>query len=273
MSTTPAVRSAVRAAVRFARTATLDPATSAFAALSGATDLAKVDAVVRYLKEQDLWADAWFVPLKSTQNAGSGATAYALGGAGGGDLTLHNSPTWGTDGITLNGTNQYLSAPDFLGSETITAFNRFEITGSLLAYHSIIGQDNNPNARSWRALWNWPGSRLRLVRSVDGSLSGQELYDGTDVDLVGEVSICSQWIDGGGRNLWIEKTAQALTLSGGESRTSRADSALPIVLGASYKTGVLDDYFAGRMTAALILRNTAPTTAQRERLTDLINAL
>ena len=40
-------------------------------------------------------------PLRSSQNAGTGTTAYSLGGLGAFNGTLVNGPTWGTNGITF----------------------------------------------------------------------------------------------------------------------------------------------------------------------------
>jgi len=47
-------------------------------------------------------------PLRSSQNAGTGTTAYSLGGLGTFNGTLTNGPTWGTNGITFDGTNDYI---------------------------------------------------------------------------------------------------------------------------------------------------------------------
>jgi hypothetical protein len=41
-------------------------------------------------------------PLRSSQNAGTGSTAYSLGGLGTYNGTLINGPTWGEDGLNFN---------------------------------------------------------------------------------------------------------------------------------------------------------------------------
>jgi hypothetical protein len=46
-----------------------------------------------------LWNSMVCWPLRSTQNAGTGTTAYSLGGLGTFNGTLTNGPTWGVDGI------------------------------------------------------------------------------------------------------------------------------------------------------------------------------
>ena len=63
------------------RGASLDPATSAFVAASGATDAAAIDAWVVQMKAAGLWSFVRAWPMRAGQNAGAGATVYGLGGA------------------------------------------------------------------------------------------------------------------------------------------------------------------------------------------------
>jgi hypothetical protein len=50
-------------------------------------------------------------PLRSAQNAGTGSTAYSLGGLGTYNGTLVNGPTWGADGLSFAKTSsQYMEA-------------------------------------------------------------------------------------------------------------------------------------------------------------------
>jgi hypothetical protein len=87
-----------------------DPATIEYAARSGATDLANIDAFVRGVKDLGLWNSMVCWPLRSTQNAGTGTTAYSLGGLGTFNGTLVNEPSWGADGMTFdNASSQYIS--------------------------------------------------------------------------------------------------------------------------------------------------------------------
>jgi hypothetical protein len=53
-------------------------------------------------------------PLRSTQNAGTGSTAYSLGGLGTYNGTLVNGPTWGADGVAFGGNTQRIEySPQF----------------------------------------------------------------------------------------------------------------------------------------------------------------
>lgn len=79
----------------------IDADALAFAAASGATDLSGLSAFVKGVKELGLWSNMVCWPLRSSQNAGTGTTAYSLGGLGTYNGTLTNGPTWGADGIAM----------------------------------------------------------------------------------------------------------------------------------------------------------------------------
>jgi len=71
------------------------------------TDIYSVDQFIRGLKDSGLWAnclDIWF--LRSEQNSGSGNIVYPFRNDSS-KITLINSPTWTSNGIYFNGTNQY----------------------------------------------------------------------------------------------------------------------------------------------------------------------
>jgi uncharacterized Zn-binding protein involved in type VI secretion len=88
---------------------TTDADVLAFIEESGATDIAGLDAFVKGVKDLGLWNSLVFWPLRSTQNAGTGTTAYSLGGFGAYTGTLVNGPSWGANGITFVGGDDYIS--------------------------------------------------------------------------------------------------------------------------------------------------------------------
>jgi hypothetical protein len=90
----------------------VDPDAAAFAAASGATDVASLSAFVKGVKDLGLWEDMVCWPLRSSQNAGTGTTAYSLGGLGTFNGTLVNGPTWGADGVIFTATNRQINLPD-----------------------------------------------------------------------------------------------------------------------------------------------------------------
>jgi hypothetical protein len=89
-------------------TASFDPDARAFVNTSAATDRAAINHFVKGIKRLGLWDDMVCWPLRSAQNAGTGSTAYSLGGLGVYDGTLVNGPTWGADGVNFNVVNAYI---------------------------------------------------------------------------------------------------------------------------------------------------------------------
>jgi hypothetical protein len=84
----------------------IDPDAADFCSRSGASDRAALSAFVRGVKDLGLWNSMVCWPLRSSQNAGTGTTAYSLGGLGTFNGTLTDGPTWGVDGIASDQTNK-----------------------------------------------------------------------------------------------------------------------------------------------------------------------
>ena len=79
--------------------ASFDADARAFINTSGATARAEINHFVKGIKKLNLYSSMVCWPLRSTQNAGTGSTAYSLGGLGTYNGTLVNGPTWGADGV------------------------------------------------------------------------------------------------------------------------------------------------------------------------------
>jgi hypothetical protein len=82
-------------------TASFDADARAYINTSGATDRSAINHFVKAVKRLGLWSSMVCWPLRSSQNAGTGSTAYSLGGLGTYNGTLVNGPTWGADGVTF----------------------------------------------------------------------------------------------------------------------------------------------------------------------------
>jgi hypothetical protein len=95
-------------------TASFDSDARAFVNTSGATDRAAINYFVKGMKRLGLYSSMVCWPLRSSQNAGTGSTAYSLGGLGTYNGTLINGPTWGADGISFGGNTQRIEySPQF----------------------------------------------------------------------------------------------------------------------------------------------------------------
>jgi hypothetical protein len=111
-----------------------DADASAYFTTAGVTNTAGRQQISRFVtgvKDLGLWSSMVCWPLRSTQNAGTGTTAYSLGGLGTYNGTLVNSPSWGVNGITVTSTatiTDGLGAPTFPAS-LIVAGRRVAGTG------------------------------------------------------------------------------------------------------------------------------------------------
>jgi hypothetical protein len=89
-----------------------DPDAATFIAASGATDVWNIQKFVQGVKALGLWDDMVCWPLRSSQNAGTGTTAYSLGGLGTFNGTLVNGPTWQSDGVGfVRASSTYINIP------------------------------------------------------------------------------------------------------------------------------------------------------------------
>jgi hypothetical protein len=79
------------------------------AGVTDATARLQLNEFVRGVKSLGLWQSMVCWPLRSTQNAGTGTTAYSLGGLGTFDGSLIDGPAWGTDGVAGNGTSAHIT--------------------------------------------------------------------------------------------------------------------------------------------------------------------
>jgi len=82
-----------------------DPDALAYVQASGATDIENINAFVVGIKGLGLWDSMVCWPLRSSQNAGEGETAYSLGGLGTYNGTLVGGPLWQEDGMGFNSIN------------------------------------------------------------------------------------------------------------------------------------------------------------------------
>ena len=110
-----------------------DPDALAYVQASGATDIDNINSFVIGVKALGLWDSMVCWPLRSSQNAGTGSTAYSLGGLGTYNGTLVNGPTWGANGvITTSSASSIISTntPNnlFFSKGTLGYIAKFEAT-------------------------------------------------------------------------------------------------------------------------------------------------
>jgi hypothetical protein len=77
--------------------------------ISAATPRQQIRDFAKGVNDLGLWNSMVCWPLRSSQNYGSGTTAFSLGGLGAFNGTLVNGPTWAADGCPFT-TTQYANA-------------------------------------------------------------------------------------------------------------------------------------------------------------------
>jgi hypothetical protein len=129
----------------------VDADAQSFITTSGATDVEAIDQFVKGVKNLGLYNSMVCWPLRSTQNAGTGTTAYSLGGLGTFNGTLVNGPTWASDGIDFDGSNDRITLPNESfgtgnAATSIWAFLKNETNAARMIVLSQGDNNNNTDA-------------------------------------------------------------------------------------------------------------------------------
>jgi hypothetical protein len=258
----------------------------AFAAASGAVsipDLLKIEDLVAYLKAQSLWDYARFYPMKSAQNAGSGSTVYGLGGLTSNNMTLVNSPTWGSDGVTFaSASSQYGNVGDVFNGGDLTIFARVAFAAATpTSNEDILGAySSSSDNRSFifRRSGIASGDPFQLLRASAGSFSYDtiEVYITTDhVATDSDECVVAHLPSSNNRYVWQGKAQRSLALQSGYTpQSSTYDSDSDVYFAATNSDGPANfANFSANCLMVITGASSAPTTTQRETITDLINAL
>lgn len=111
---------------------TFDGDAAAYFLTAGITDAeakTQINGFVIGIKDLGLWGSMVSWPLRSSQNAGTGVTAYSLGGLGTYNGTLNNNPTWTNEGVNMETAQQNISTGLSL-TQPFTIFAVFRTFGS-----------------------------------------------------------------------------------------------------------------------------------------------
>ena len=164
---------------------------------SGAIDRAAINHFVKGIKRLGLWDDMVCWPLRSAQNAGTGSTAYSLGGLGTYDGTLVNGPTWGVDGIDFSqdSSEHILTSLTPQNNVDQFVFAAFECNAQG-ANFNVVASSRNPVSPSggWTAAQEWTGGFGALLWADSGSLNKlgvNQITDGSYNSALFRYSIAS----------------------------------------------------------------------------------
>ena len=145
------------------------------AGVTDATAKSQINAFVKGVKNLGLYNSMVCWPLRSSQNAGTGTTAYSLGGLGTYNGTLTNGPTWGADGITFDGTDDYLLTGYTSGLSQFSAFSIAKSNSNAGVQYEFSKDDVGIN-RDWGILGDLGGFNQAflfnpILRQVGGAAS------------------------------------------------------------------------------------------------------
>ena len=245
----------------------LDPLTVAYAAASGATSLAGIDAIMRYARAESLLNNIRLYLMKSAQNAGTGATAYGIGSLTANNMTLVNGPTWGAGGVAFTAaSSHYGTIGDFIDGQTLNLFLRGTMTPSGTTV--FASQYNTSADRSW--LFRSRGSPFSHNISADATAFAT--YDGSTTGSGTDACHVATYASNGAVSYWANKTSQTLTLGAGSAQAGRFNATSNVIIAAFLNAGSPSG-FASMTANTIAFVMGALTTTQRETLTDLINAL
>jgi hypothetical protein len=97
------------------------------AGVTDATAKSQISAFVIGVKALGLYNNMVSWPLKSAQNAGTGATAYSLGGLGTFNATKTAGISWQSNGLLANTASQYVSFSNPLDLSAINSASLFSV--------------------------------------------------------------------------------------------------------------------------------------------------
>lgn len=265
---------------------TLDRAVQQHRHFTGASNVFWLNELVKYVKSQGLWDDFRVYPMMPRTNFDSGSEVRGLGGLTQNQMTLVNSPTWGSSGIEYGLTGYAkLSLPAFYDADSLISIQRLapktaSATETTSYYGPWAGDTSAPKSFQYGSL---PTSQLTGENWILVNNTGTGKYLGTqqadqswsaneDFTHVVETTTTST-------KLWKDKAQITLSLS---LNATTSTDLTPKSLGF---TTTDDVYLNAAFTTSVIPRGDnmvdkaycwmtgTVTDAQREEITDLINQL
>ena len=218
----------------------------------GITDVTAQNAIndfVLGIKNLGLYNNMVCWPLRSSQNAGTGTTAYSLGGLGTFNGTLTNGPTWGANGITFDGTN------DFIQTTLNPANGDISIAFCATAVFPIVGKDmfvmSSDNLTNRKIALNWTSAATGLVR-LDANKGGTYTDNIIRINSTNTASRVFCQASHDGANFYAQKDATSIQSSAYSG--SVLGTGANIAIGARTNGGV---YFEGNISFAYYMNTSS----------------
>jgi hypothetical protein len=219
---------------------------------------------VKGVKALGLWNNFVCWPLRSSQNAGTGTTAFSLGGLGTFNGTLVNGPTWGANGVSfLRASTQAITTPALPATPAPSCL--FDVAYSPLTLasdrQSVVRWGGSPNTNTHGIWHEWPFA----VNNLEGGGVGFSVQTPTIIpqrhlSLAGVVS-------GGSAKVGYLQTSTTNAQTGTDNVSFSVVSSGVGIGGAS---GTLAS-FAGEVSFVAALNNVLPTSTLYGQMRTLLN--
>ena len=219
----------------------LDPDAQAYFTTSGVTDYTakiQISDFVKGIKNLNLWSSMVCWPLRSSQNAGTGTTAYSLGGFGTYNGTLVNSPTWNTDGVDFTS-----SLANYIST---TFYPSFQYSSAII----ISKSDDVVTTKSYfgQVKADWLGMRFRRQNDTVRPQLGGQFINSISLSLLNFNFISVAWDSTTSISVLHNATEVSLTLPASPSIGAGTVPAYNIA-----KAGDFAEYWDGKISFFAII--------------------
>ena len=232
-----------------------DADATAFAAASGATDVAALSAFVKGVKELGLWSNMVCWPLRSSQNAGTGTTAYSLGGLGTFNGTLINGPSWGADGVSFVAADSEYISTSFVPTNIDLSFGACWSPNDDTKQHTAISVAGSSSGTLSENILTYRGGSVAerggsAVRSSSPRVAPIEFSTNRFVMASFPVSSAARFSVNGG----------TIAVGSGASRPNAPLTTQNVRIGRDHDSGV-GNFLQGTVSVALALNATLEDSA------------
>jgi hypothetical protein len=264
---------------------TMDRAVQEFRFRSGAKNTYWIDQLVKYVKAQGLWDAFRLYPFMDRTNAGTGATAYGLGGLTSNEMTLVNGPTWGADGVSLDRDSDQYATVEIDGLQNLQNWFTFmrvspsdasTADGGDNSFYGF-GETADNRVTGWTAVNAAAISGEHIMLVYKDTTLNHRIGSSTFTWSADEDFTMSSSLSESGTALYKNKSGNlanllqsGITLATDTSPESTGYTSNDRMWIGTYSAAT--PTFDGKMKAVATM-NVVPTTTQRETITDLINAL
>lgn len=151
-----------------------DADASTYFTTAGVTSVAGRQQISRFvtgIKDLGLWSSMVCWPLRSSQNAGTGTTAYSLGGLTTANGTLVNGPTWAANGIILDGVDDCITT-SYVAANGPASFGFVSRTAITITDNNIVYSIDDLTNRKMDMYYSSAASaRIRFEANLNGSVA------------------------------------------------------------------------------------------------------